>query len=431
MHAEELQHFAVEAATRDGPLEAGLTMLVLTECERRHLLRLVAGENVGPGASARMKLRSAAPVRDAGWKANDHRGFFRFLLKFFETDGRHRGKCRWCRTKTRIDQYGLCARCAPPSSGEDGKGKAMNRRNIVAAGSMLCLLSLTAFIGCATSPTGRKQLHLLPDSEVNQMGITAFEQLKQQTPQDTNPRTKAEVECVVDAVGKAAIESGAKNLPQKWDVVVFQNEAPNAFALPGGKVGVHTGIFKVAKTPGQLATVIGHEMSHVIANHGNERMSTALATATGLELIQILSNTDDPEKQKTRQMIFGLLGVGAQVGILLPFSRADETEADRLGFDLMGRAGFNPEEGIALWKNMDALGGNQPPQFLSDHPSHGTRIADLQARLPHAMSLYRSALASGHTPACRLEGIAIADEFGECDGPGVPSLLGPQAAHCR
>jgi predicted Zn-dependent protease len=102
--------------------------------------------------------------------------------------------------------------------------------------------------------------------------------------------------------------------------------------------------------------------------------------------------------------LLGLLGVGTQVGILLPFSRADESEADRVGFDLMAKAGFNPEEAIQLWKNMEQMSGHgEPPQFLSDHPSHGTRIADLQNRLVHAMSLYQTAIASGKTPSCALQ----------------------------
>lgn len=260
----------------------------------------------------------------------------------------------------------------------------------------VCGLSL--MIGCATTPTGRKQLHLLPDDQVNAMGLQAFQQLQQQKPIDKDPKTTQAVQCVVDAVAAAA--SDQKNVPKKWEVVVFQDETPNAFALPGGKIGVHTGIFKVAKTPGQLATVIGHEMTHVIADHGNARISTQIAAQSGLALLEALAATNDPAKAQTRQMVLGLLGVGAQVGILLPFSRADETEADRVGLDLMAKAGFNPEETVQLWKNMEQGGGGQPPEFLSDHPSHGNRIADLQGRMPHAMQLYQQALASGKTPSC-------------------------------
>jgi predicted Zn-dependent protease len=286
----------------------------------------------------------------------------------------------------------------------------MNHQSPPIVTSILCTAAFTA--SCAASPTGRKQLHLLPDSEIAQMGVAAFEQLKQNMPAETDPKVTSKVKCVVDAVAEAARRVAPSNLPQQWEVVVFEDPQANAFALPGGKIGVYKGILEIAMTQGQLATVISHEISHVISDHGNERISTALATQSGLEILEAVVHPSDPEQERTRKMVFGLFGVGAEVGVVLPFSSADETEADRLGSDLMARAGFDPEEAVTLWKNFEATAG-QPPQFLSDHPSHGHRLADLQARLPRTLSLYQGAIASGHTPACDLEPIALATELGD------------------
>jgi predicted Zn-dependent protease len=188
------------------------------------------------------------------------------------------------------------------------------------------------------------------------------------------------------------------NVPPSWDVVVFKDDDANAFALPGGKIGVNSGLLKVAKTPDQLAAVIGHEVSHVIANHSNERVSTAFATESGLQLASALAGAASP----TQQQLFGLLGVGiAQFGVLLPFSRTQESEADAVGLDLMASAGFDPRQSIDLWRNMAAAGGGaRPPEFLSTHPGHETRIHNLEARLPHALPIYEQAVKAGKRPSC-------------------------------
>jgi predicted Zn-dependent protease len=254
---------------------------------------------------------------------------------------------------------------------------------------VLILLAAAGLYGCATSPTGRAQLMLLPDAEMNQMGLQAFENLKQETPVDTDATTNRYVNCVAQAI--------TREVGGSWEVVVFEDESANAFALPGGKIGVHTGLLKVAKNQDQLATVLGHEVAHVLARHSNERASQQLAVEQGLSLATAISNT----QTATGQMLMAALGVGAQYGILMPYSRVQESEADRLGLDLMARAGFDPAQSIELWKNMSAAGGEQPPEFLSTHPSHSTRISDLRAHLPAAQQLQRTARQQGKRPACK------------------------------
>jgi predicted Zn-dependent protease len=177
---------------------------------------------------------------------------------------------------------------------------------------------------------------------------------------------------------------------------VFEDDTANAFALPGGKIGVHTGLLEVAKTQDQLAAVLGHEVSHVLAGHSNERVSAEFAAQAGMAALQAVADASNPMHGRA----LALLGTGAQVGILLPYSRAHESEADLMGLDLMARAGFDPRQSIALWRNMASAGGGQPPEFLSTHPSHQTRIRDLEARIPQALPLQEQARARGRRPAC-------------------------------
>jgi predicted Zn-dependent protease len=243
-------------------------------------------------------------------------------------------------------------------------------------------------VACATSPTGRSQLVLMPEGEMSQMGAQAFANIKQQTPVDRSTTTNRYVECVVRAI--------TRQVGGNWEVAVFEDESANAFALPGGKIGVNTGLLDVAENQHQLATVIGHEVAHVLSHHSNERVSQQFAVEQGLALISALGNP----QSATGQTLMGLLGVGAQYGILLPYSRVQESEADRVGLDLMARAGFDPRESVSLWENMSRAGGGQPPEFLSTHPSHGSRIRDLNARIPAALQLQKSALQQGRRPSC-------------------------------
>jgi predicted Zn-dependent protease len=260
----------------------------------------------------------------------------------------------------------------------------------------VCIALVPGLSACSTSPLGRAQLVLFPDSEMSAMGVQAFDEMKKQTPQIQDPTVNHYVACVAQAVARETIAK--PHAATRWDVAVFQDDTANAFALPGGKIGVHSGLLKVAKTPDQLATVIGHELAHVLANHSNERVSTNFATQSGLQLAAAITGAAG---SATRQELFGLLGLGAQVGVLLPFSRAQEREADLMGLDLMASAGFNPDESIALWRNMQSAGGPRPPEFLSTHPGTTSRINDLQARLSIARPLYEHARAAGKQPQCR------------------------------
>ncbi len=258
--------------------------------------------------------------------------------------------------------------------------------------SVRFLLGLLAGLGlsCATSPLGRQQLVFVPDSEMNAMGAQAFTQMKTAVPIDSNSTTNNYVHCVAMAIVKVS----QSQLPvPSWEVVVFEDKTANAFALPGGKIGVHTGIFKVAKNADQLAVVIAHEVGHVIARHGAERVSETLAVQGGLNALGMVT--------KDQGLLLGLLGVGAQYGILLPHSRTQETEADLIGLDLMARAGFDPRASIQLWQNMEKeAGGQSPPEFLSTHPSSPNRIETLQAHLSQAIPLSNQARAEGRHSSC-------------------------------
>ncbi len=249
------------------------------------------------------------------------------------------------------------------------------------------LLALLA--GCATSPSGRSQLILMPDSQMDQMGLQAFTNIKEKTPIERGTTTNGYVQCVARAI--------TREVGGSWEIVVFQDEDANAFALPGRKIGVNTGLLKVAENQHQLATVIGHEVMHVLSNHSNERVSQKFAVEQGLGLISAAASP----QTGTGKTLMGLLGVGAQFGVLLPYNRIQESEADLLGIDLMAKAGFDPRESVKLWINMGRSGGGQPPQFLSTHPSHASRISDLQKHMPVALRLQDQARQLGKRPACR------------------------------
>ena len=254
---------------------------------------------------------------------------------------------------------------------------------------------LTVCFSCATSPLGRNQLTLMPDSQMNQMGAQSFEEMKKATPAETNSKTIAYVRCVATAITKAA-EGQTDN--HEWEIVVFKDSQVNAFALPGGKIGVYTGILPVAKTPAQLAAVLGHEVGHVIAKHGNERVSQGMLAQGGLVAADLLTGSADPTK---KQLLMAGLGLGAQFGVLLPFSRIQESEADLIGLKLMSQAGFDPNESVQLWKNMQAAsGGKAPSEWMSTHPSDERRISALEAHLSENLPLYESAKASGLNPQC-------------------------------
>jgi predicted Zn-dependent protease len=247
---------------------------------------------------------------------------------------------------------------------------------------LVAALIAALLAACATSPTGRRQLRLVSDGEMAQMGAAAFTQMKQKTPPTQDAKVNGYVQCITRAL---TAETGGG----PWELQVFESKDVNAFALPGGKMGVYTGLLKVAKSQDQLAAVIGHEIAHVIAGHSASRVSNEMAAQLGIGILS-----------QSTGIGADAIGLGANLLLLLPFSRGDESEADILGMDYMARAGFDPREAAELWRNMARAGGGGPPQFMSTHPSHDTRIRDLNNRLPVALPLYEQARAAGKKPRC-------------------------------
>ena len=254
----------------------------------------------------------------------------------------------------------------------------------------IAVIAALVLVSCATSPTGQTQLKLFPDSEITRMGISAYDEMKQKTPASRDKNATAYVNCVATAITREVPSRS------KWEVTLFDDEAVNAFALPGGKIGVYTGLLKVANDQDQLAAVIGHEVAHVIADHGNARVSAAFAAQSGMQLAQVMAGTASPEKSQ----LLGLLGLGAQIGVLLPYGRGQESEADILGLQYMAKAGFNPMASILLWQNMGKKSGGQPPELLSTHPANQTRINDLKNAMPKAQQLFNQARSQDKIPQC-------------------------------
>lgn len=251
--------------------------------------------------------------------------------------------------------------------------------------------TLTLATACATSPTGRKQARFLPEGQLDAMGAQSFNELKKKTPISSDRTLTNNVNCVVQALLE---RNGFKT--SEWEVQVFKDESVNAFAVPGKKIGVHTGIFKAAKNQDQLAAVLGHEIGHVIAQHGNERMSETVLVQGAL----IGASVAVDSKTQKGQTILALLGLGANVGIMLPFSRAHELEADEIGLEYMAKAGFDPLEARSLWVNMAKTGGAAPPELLSTHPSSSSRIEQIEDLSRNAQGLRAKALQKYSAPDC-------------------------------
>jgi predicted Zn-dependent protease len=248
-----------------------------------------------------------------------------------------------------------------------------------------CLLS-----ACITSPTGRSQFIVMPDAQINEMGLQAFDTLKKEKPISTSSQYNQLAGCISQAI--------TSELGGAWEVVVFEDKSPNAFALPGNKIGIHTGMITLVDTQDQLAAVIGHEVGHVLAKHSNERASQEMAVNQGMAIIQAMGSP----QSALGQTAFGLLGIGTQYGILMPYSRIQESEADIIGVDLMAKAGFDPQQSVVLWQKMEqASQGQQPVEFLSTHPAHASRIQNLEQHMPQAMDLYQKAQAAGKKPGCK------------------------------
>lgn len=222
-------------------------------------------------------------------------------------------------------------------------------------------------------------------------GIEAYRDMQAEIPATENIGETRFVQCVANHVVGAL--SNQDQTRFNWEVTVFDNEQANAFALPGGKIGVYNGLLEVAVNQHQLAAVMSHEVGHVLANHSNERASQSALRNVGVAAAQILgaSNT-----------ALQVLDVASRYGIFMPFNRTQESEADALGLILMAEAGFNPEESINLWMNMSAGGGPRPPELLSTHPSPESRMSDLRRLMPAANDLRDTAHSRGLNPDCVL-----------------------------
>ena len=248
-------------------------------------------------------------------------------------------------------------------------------------------LMILVIIGCSTvSETGRRQVRLVPEAQELQLGLTAFEEMKKEVPVSKDAAANE----MLQRVGKkVAGVAGLENA--QWEFVLFDSKEVNAFCLPGGKVGVYTGILPVTKNEAGLATVIGHEVAHAKAHHGAERMSQALLLQAGGQAVGAAVSAAGKDKWQTAATT--VYGLGAQVGIALPYSRLHESEADEMGLTYMARAGYNPREAVAFWQRLaelNKLSGNAGgPWFLRTHPVDETRIAQLQKLMPQAEKEYR------------------------------------------
>lgn len=249
-------------------------------------------------------------------------------------------------------------------------------------------------LACSTNPyTDRSQLLLIPQYQETQLGAQAYEEILRD-PKVKFSQDLREVE-PVKRVAKRVIEAAKKSKYAEtarqfeWEVRVIKDDKTlNAFALPGGKIAVYTGIFPIAKNEAGLAAIMGHEVVHALARHGAERMSQGLLTQLGMQAANIALATQGASPVVT-QTTMAALGLGAKVGVLLPFSRAHESEADYVGLLLAAQAGYDPREAVRVWERMEQVSKGQPAEFLSTHPSHGTRIKQLEDWMNEALSYYK------------------------------------------
>ena len=262
----------------------------------------------------------------------------------------------------------------------------------------LILTAAVLLTACATttSPTGRRQVTgAVSQAQLDQMGAEAFAQAKAKQKLSTDARANTYVRCVVNAL---VAQLPAQQRGVAWDVALFQDDAANAFALPGGKVGVNTGIFKVATNQDQLAAVIAHEIVHVTANHHDERITRQMGTQVGLGVVGALIG--GAYGSNAGQTATQLGSLGTQAGFLLPNSRIQESEADVVGQQLMARAGFDPAQAVNLWRNMQSASSGSTPQWMSTHPDPSNRISKLAADAPSLAPVYQQARSAGLAPRC-------------------------------
>jgi predicted Zn-dependent protease len=273
----------------------------------------------------------------------------------------------------------------------------LNRKNY----RIPLLLSMGWVIGtflllsaCATVPlTQRKSLSLLPDSELLSLSFQQYADVLKKSKLSNDPAKVGVVKRVGERIARASedflreskMESDIKNY--KWEFNLIEDDkVVNAWCMPGGKVAIYTGILPFTQDETGLAVVMGHEVAHAMAKHGNERMSEALLVQLGgMGLSVALSQ----KPAQTQQIFLGVYGVTANVGFMLPYSRLHESESDRIGLVLMAKAGYDPREAIPFWERMNEKGGGRPPEFLSTHPAPETRITKIKSHIPEAMKYYK------------------------------------------
>ena len=262
---------------------------------------------------------------------------------------------------------------------------------------ILFLLAVLPFFAACTrnAVTGRNQLSLLPESQLQQMAVTEYQSfLSKNNVVSTTTNKDAEMVRRVGSRIAAAITDyytkqgkGEVLNGYKWEFNLVDNKEVNAWCMPGGKVVVYTGLLPVTQNQAALAVVLGHEITHALAQHGNERMSLGLVQQLGGVALSVAVANKPSE---TQSLFMNAYGVGSQVGAMLPFSRQDEYEADKFGLTFAAMAGYNPEEAIPLWERMQkAAGNNKPPEFLSTHPNEGNRIERLKEQMPEALKYYK------------------------------------------
>ncbi|MCK9292418.1 MAG: M48 family metallopeptidase [Bacteroidales bacterium] len=260
--------------------------------------------------------------------------------------------------------------------------------------SVFLLLIALLIASCAKVPlTGRKQINLIPGSQIMSMSFQQYDQFLKENRLSTNQEQTAMVKHVGQKI-QHAVESyfSEKGLSKQlkgfqWEFNLVDSPEANAWCMPGGKVVFYTGILPITKDEAGLAVVMGHEIAHAIAEHGNERMSQGLITELGGIALSVALQ-EKPEQ--TQALWLTAYGLGSQVGVMLPFSRLHESEADRLGLIFMAMAGYDPEQAVSFWQRMaDMKGGQAPPEFLSTHPSDAKRIEQIKKWLPEAMQYYK------------------------------------------
>jgi len=241
--------------------------------------------------------------------------------------------------------------------------------------------------------TGRKQLIMVPDSLMNSMSFQSYSQFLSENKLSTDTQKTQMVKRVGGRIQVAVEEYCAKNGTQdrlsgyKWEFNLIEDPSVNAWCMPGGKVVVYTGLLPVAQTDTGLAVVMGHEIAHAFAKHGSERMTQSLLTELGGVALSTAMNN---QPEQTKSLFLQAYGTGTQIGILLPFSRVHESEADHLGLIFMAMAGYDPHEAVTFWQRMadSSKGQQKPPEFLSTHPAEETRIKNLEGLIPEAMNYY-------------------------------------------